>query len=55
MLPVVGDIAWIELDPVKGSEQAGRRPALVLTSIPLGLVEVSRTGIVPIARGPVGM
>src|SRR5262245_39953482 len=32
MLPHVGDIAWIELDPVKGSEQAGRRPALVLTS-----------------------
>jgi mRNA interferase MazF len=30
-LPDVGDIAWAELDPVKGSEQAGRRPALVLT------------------------
>jgi mRNA interferase MazF len=31
VLPNVGDIAWVELDPVKGSEQAGRRPALVLT------------------------
>ncbi len=31
MLPDVGDIAWVELDPVKGSEQAGRRPALVLS------------------------
>lgn len=27
-----GDIAWVESDPVKGTEQAGRRPAMVLTS-----------------------
>ena len=26
-----GDIAWVEFDPVRGTEQAGRRPALVLT------------------------
>jgi mRNA interferase MazF len=26
-----GDIVWIDFDPVKGTEQAGRRPALVLT------------------------
>jgi mRNA interferase MazF len=32
MLPDIGDIAWVEFDPVKGSEQSGRRPALVLTS-----------------------
>ena len=32
MLPDVGDIAWIDFDPVKGTEQAGRRPGLVLTS-----------------------
>ena len=25
-----GDIFWVNLDPVKGSEQAGRRPVLVL-------------------------
>jgi mRNA interferase MazF len=31
LLPDAGDIAWVEFDPVKGSEQAGRRPALVLT------------------------
>jgi mRNA interferase MazF len=32
-VPVVdaGDIAWIDLDPTKGHEQAGRRPALVLS------------------------
>jgi len=33
MLPDVGDIAWVELDPVKGAEQAGRRPALVLSDV----------------------
>ena len=31
MLPDAGDIAWVEFDPVKGTEQAGRRPALFLT------------------------
>ncbi|HEX3440391.1 MAG TPA: type II toxin-antitoxin system PemK/MazF family toxin [Pseudolabrys sp.] len=30
-LPNVGDIVWVDLDPIKGIEQAGRRPALVLT------------------------
>jgi mRNA interferase MazF len=33
MLPDVGDIAWIEFDPVKGTEQGGRRPGLILTSL----------------------
>lgn len=27
-----GDVSWVELDPVLGTEQAGRRPALVLSS-----------------------
>ena len=31
MLPDAGDIAWVEFDPVREREQAGRRPALVLT------------------------
>lgn len=31
MTPNAGDIAWVELGPVKGSEQDGRRPALVLS------------------------
>jgi mRNA interferase MazF len=31
MLPDLGDIAWVDFDPVLGTEQAGRRPALVLT------------------------
>ena len=31
MLPEIGDVAWVELDPVMGTKQAGRRPALVLS------------------------
>lgn len=27
-----GDIVWTELDPVMGTEQGGRRPAIVLTN-----------------------
>ncbi|WIY82955.1 type II toxin-antitoxin system PemK/MazF family toxin [Propionimicrobium sp. PCR01-08-3] len=27
-----GDIVWAELDPLRGREQAGRRPALVVAS-----------------------
>ena len=32
MLPDAGDIARVEFDPVKGTEQAGRRPAVVLSA-----------------------
>lgn len=27
-----GDIVWADLDPVRGSEQAGRRPVVILSS-----------------------
>jgi mRNA interferase MazF len=26
-----GDLVWVELDPVRGSEQSGRQPAVVIT------------------------
>ncbi|HEX5043721.1 MAG TPA: endoribonuclease MazF [Candidatus Polarisedimenticolaceae bacterium] len=29
--PARGDLVWLEFDPQVGSEQAGRRPALVLS------------------------
>lgn len=29
--PKAGDIGWIDLDSVRGTEQAGRRPAIILT------------------------
>src|SRR5262249_29507037 len=31
MLPEIGDVAWVEFDPALGTEQAGCRPALVLS------------------------
>lgn len=31
MIPDAGDIVWIDLDPVTGTEQAGRRPGIVIT------------------------
>lgn len=31
-LPDAGDIVWVDFDPVRGTEQAVQRPALVLTS-----------------------
>ena len=31
-LPDTGDLIWTDFDPTKGREQAGRRPALVVSS-----------------------
>ena len=31
-MPKRGDIVWITLDPTRGHEQAGRRPAVVLST-----------------------
>ena len=31
-IPKRGDIVWINLDPVRGHEQAGRRPAVIVSS-----------------------
>lgn len=39
-----GDVAWAELDPVLGTEQAGRRPALILS--PRAYHEVSLRALV---------
>jgi mRNA interferase MazF len=30
-VPDVGDLIWTDLDPTRGREQAGRRPALVVS------------------------
>ena len=30
-VPDAGDVVWLEFDPQAGHEQAGRRPAMVLT------------------------
>jgi mRNA interferase MazF len=31
-VPGTGDLVWTDFDPAKGREQAGRRPALVISS-----------------------
>jgi mRNA interferase MazF len=31
MQPDAGDIAWVEFGPIRGTEQAGRRPALLIS------------------------
>lgn len=31
-VPGTGDLIWTDFDPTKGREQAGRRPALVVSS-----------------------
>jgi mRNA interferase MazF len=46
-----GDVAWVELNPTLGTEQAGRRPGLILSDA--GYNE--RTGrvlVCPITRSP---
>jgi mRNA interferase MazF len=43
-LPDAGDIAWVELDDTRGTEQSGRRPALILT--PRSYHETSRRAII---------
>lgn len=46
-----GDIVWADFDPVRGNEQGGVRPAIVLTSS--GFHENSTKAIVcPITRNP---
>ena len=32
-VPDAGDLIWIEFDPTKGREQAGHRPALVISAV----------------------
>jgi mRNA interferase MazF len=43
-LPSAGDVIWVDLDPIAGTEQAGRRPALVLT--PRSYHEKSRRSVI---------
>lgn len=49
MIPRAGEIAWVELDPVRGREQSGRRPALVVTDATYNEAS-TRVVICPISR-----
>ena len=44
-----GDVVWTELDPVLGTEQGGRRPAVVLTDREFNIRD-KRSIICPITR-----
>lgn len=44
-----GDIVWIDLDPVVGTEQGGRRPAIILTDSAFNIRE-QRSVICPITN-----
>lgn len=44
-----GDVAWVELDPALGTEQAGRRPGLILTDAGYH-VRTRRALVCPITR-----
>ncbi len=46
-IPAAGDIVWVDLNPVKGSEQSGVRPALIVSSTELSAF-TSRSIICPI-------
>ena len=46
-----GDLAWVEFDPIRGREQAGRRPAVVISTA--AYHRVSSTALVcPITSNP---
>jgi mRNA interferase MazF len=44
-----GDVVWTDLDPVFGTEQGGRRPAIVLTDEAFNIRD-QRSVICPITR-----
>lgn len=49
MFPDAGDIAWVEFDPIRGTEQAGRRPALLISGRAYHAVS-PRAVVCPITR-----
>lgn len=48
-MPDAGDLVWVELGPVAGNEQDGRRPVLVLSPAPLNEL-TRRIMALPITR-----
>jgi mRNA interferase MazF len=49
MLSDAGDIAWVNFDPVKGTEQSGTRPALIISEGAMHKI-TTRAIICPITR-----
>ena len=47
-IPERGDLVWLSFDPQAGHEQAGRRPALVLSPAAYN----GKTGLAPVTGTP---
>jgi mRNA interferase MazF len=50
MSPLRGEIWWANLDPVVGSEQAGRRPVLIVSSDQFQRVQSRLVTVIPMTR-----
>jgi mRNA interferase MazF len=46
-----GDVVWADFDPIRGSEQGGARPAIVLTSLEFHQVS-AKAVVCPVTRNP---
>ena len=53
--PSRGEIWWVDLDPTRGHEQAGRRPALVLSVDSFNLSPAGLIVIVPVTTKAKGI
>ncbi|MBA3448619.1 MAG: type II toxin-antitoxin system PemK/MazF family toxin [Pseudaminobacter sp.] len=47
-----GDVVWADFDPVRGSEQGGVRPAIVLTAFEFHQAS-TKAVVCPVTRNPV--
>ncbi|MGV1006165.1 MAG: type II toxin-antitoxin system PemK/MazF family toxin [Candidatus Nanopelagicales bacterium] len=50
-----GDVVWVDFDPVIGSEQAGRRPALVVSSDAYNTAIPNVVIVLPVTRRDRGL
>jgi mRNA interferase MazF len=47
--PTRGDVWFVDLDPVRGHEQAGRRPALIVSTDPFNFSAAGVVVLVPLS------
>ncbi len=48
--PVRGEIWWVDFDPVRGREQAGRRPALIASATTFNRGPRELVWVIPLTR-----
>lgn len=49
-----GEVWWADLDPVRGREQAGRRPVLIVSDDGFNLSQLDMAIVVPLTKTPRG-